>query len=133
MAMGIARCFPDVLTVNQSRTWTLRLVLQRKRRKTEQCCISQSDLSQLLGIIRYNATSWMMQYIIKKHSLQTQVLNFVPFNIHLPCLTGADPGFSLGGGGGAQKMMSAHAHYERGPRSPLYGWGHSAAGAYIYI
>ena len=32
----------------------------------------------------------------------------------------ADPGFSFGGGGGgAQKIMCAHAHHEREPQSPL--------------
>ena len=28
--------------------------------------------------------------------------------------SGADPGFSYGGGGGAQKIMCPHTHYERG-------------------
>ena len=36
-------------------------------------------------------------------------------------LQGADPGFSLGGGGGGWRMiMCAHAHHEREPRSPFY-------------
>ena len=32
---------------------------------------------------------------------------------------GADPGFSFRGGGGAQKIMWAQAHYERENRSPF--------------
>ena len=32
---------------------------------------------------------------------------------------GADPGFSFRGGGAAQNVMFAHAHFERDPRSPL--------------
>ena len=35
-------------------------------------------------------------------------------------ISGADPGFSFrGGGGGAQKIMCPHAHYEREIRSPF--------------
>ena len=32
---------------------------------------------------------------------------------------GADPGFSLGGGGGAKKIMCPHAHYKRGTELAL--------------
>ena len=44
----------------------------------------------------------------------------IPGWSHTLCLTGADPGFSWGGGGGrAYKIMCAHAYHEREARSPL--------------
>ena len=33
---------------------------------------------------------------------------------------GVDPGFPWGGGGGAQKIMRAHAHHEHEAPSPLW-------------
>ena len=38
-------------------------------------------------------------------------------------MSGTDPEFWLGGGGGAQKIMCAHAHHEREARSPLFTAG----------
>ena len=54
-------------------------------------------------------------------SLPRRILMIPAFNPqnNYYTISGTDPEFSLGGGGGAQKIICANAHYEREIRSPF--------------